>query len=236
MKKKMVALLAGAMLMMGTSAMALTLTVSDGIHAAVTFDSLTNGVTAGVNTTPIIGYVYNDFIFNNLSAFTQYGSNEVYQDQAVTTVLYNGTTAANLTITVTDKSYSINTPAKSPNTIATLNTHVNKISGNSTASFSAYFDNTNALGLAPSSTLIGTIGPLTSADKDDELVAYINTVNPFSLTEVIDIAFSAGPGSLVSLDSTITVAPVPEPGTMMLVGLGMLGMAVYGKRRQNKEA
>lgn len=30
--------------------------------------------------------------------------------------------------------------------------------------------------------------------------------------------------------------PVPEPGTMMLLGLGMLGMAVYGKRRMNKEA
>lgn len=28
--------------------------------------------------------------------------------------------------------------------------------------------------------------------------------------------------------------PVPEPGTMMLLGIGMLGMAVYGKRRMNK--
>jgi hypothetical protein len=31
-------------------------------------------------------------------------------------------------------------------------------------------------------------------------------------------------------------APVPEPGTMMLLGFGMLGMAIYGKRRMNKEA
>ena len=29
--------------------------------------------------------------------------------------------------------------------------------------------------------------------------------------------------------------PVPEPGTMMLLGFGMLGLAVYGKRRMNKE-
>ena len=29
--------------------------------------------------------------------------------------------------------------------------------------------------------------------------------------------------------------PVPEPGTMMLLGFGMLGLAVYGKRRMNRE-
>jgi hypothetical protein len=29
---------------------------------------------------------------------------------------------------------------------------------------------------------------------------------------------------------------VPEPGTMMLLGLGMFGMAIFGKRRMNKEA
>jgi len=29
---------------------------------------------------------------------------------------------------------------------------------------------------------------------------------------------------------------VPEPGTLMLLGMGMLGLAVYGKRRMNKEA
>jgi hypothetical protein len=32
------------------------------------------------------------------------------------------------------------------------------------------------------------------------------------------------------------IAPVPEPGTMALLGFGMLGLAVFGKRRMGKNA
>jgi hypothetical protein len=34
----------------------------------------------------------------------------------------------------------------------------------------------------------------------------------------------------------VVFTAVPEPGTMVLLGFGMLGMAIFGKRRMNKEA
>ncbi len=39
-----------------------------------------------------------------------------------------------------------------------------------------------------------------------------------------------------SLEFAPTINPVPEPGTIVLLGLGIAGIAVYGKRRMNKEA
>lgn len=47
--------------------------------------------------------------------------------------------------------------------------------------------------------------------------------------------FTGGQISIHSLylDGSGGAAPVPEPGTMMLLGAGFLGLAIYGKRRKN---
>ncbi|MDD2851734.1 MAG: fibro-slime domain-containing protein [Desulfuromonadaceae bacterium] len=40
----------------------------------------------------------------------------------------------------------------------------------------------------------------------------------------------------IALNDTPDNTPVPEPGTIALLGLGMAGLAVYGKRRKNTKA
>ncbi|MBJ6799787.1 PEP-CTERM sorting domain-containing protein [Geomonas sp. Red259] len=40
--------------------------------------------------------------------------------------------------------------------------------------------------------------------------------------------------SVLCLNYNNQVAPVPEPGTMLLVGIGLAGIAIYGKRRRNE--
>lgn len=61
-----------------------------------------------------------------------------------------------------------------------------------------------------------------------------------SINGIIDIDVDRYAGSRAAVIGGFqlveNVAPVPEPGTMMLLGIGMLGMAVYGKRRMNREA
>lgn len=49
------------------------------------------------------------------------------------------------------------------------------------------------------------------------------------------ITFSINPNEYWHGFNVGASAPVPEPGTMVLLGFGMLGLAVYGKRRMNKE-
>ncbi|WP_236026060.1 PEP-CTERM sorting domain-containing protein [Geomonas azotofigens] len=72
---------------------------------------------------------------------------------------------------------------------------------------------------------IGRIG-VVSNDGDWLKSVMIFTTEDESFKEVKQIDFSY-------LKET---PPVPEPGTVMLLGVGMLGLAVFGKRRMNKEA
>jgi len=59
-------------------------------------------------------------------------------------------------------------------------------------------------------------------------------------TGLLDVSVTSVFGDFFLDSSQLTaigndVAPVPEPGTMVLLGFGLVGLAIYGKRRMNKD-
>jgi uncharacterized lipoprotein NlpE involved in copper resistance len=126
---------------------------------------------------------------------------------------------------------------------ATLTVYVDITGGTLTAAdFSSWFDSARALGYTEQGATLTKI-----SGNDYKLVfapvtnlAYFGNDNTgsnhwYGNSLVMGIADDCQ----VSLDSeSLTInytnaAPVPEPGTMMLLGIGMIGLAVCGKRRMN---
>jgi len=225
--KTMAAVLAGAMLMMGmaTAAQAiptLTLSLSDGTNTVTVLD---NG--AG-DFNPLIGSIG----YLDVAGFEVWSSFEVnsgiskpnIQNSSLLSLMdlhFNGTSkgAGTFTLTLTDTGFDLNTLNVSPNTQANL-----QIGGTSTALGSVKFDayyNTDFI----ASTLS------TGSPFAETATVWLDTVNTYGLTEVLTITHTRA--GITTGDATLALTPVPEPGTMMLLGAGFLGLAIYGKRRKN---
>ena len=84
-------------------------------------------------------------------------------------------------------------------------------------------------------TLFGTVTPITNHGSAGS-GAFSSTragsgggAGPFSLTQVVQITHVAGAGQSSSFDAELNT--VPEPTSMLLLGSGLLGLGLWGRKR-----
>jgi hypothetical protein len=220
--KKLTVLLAGAILLMGmaTTANALTLRYSlDNSSWQTVTDNGLGDANLAANSIAVFGSIGG---FNSLQ-LTSLATNTLGMGSLFTSTLELSGQAATLYVQVSDFPYNISMPLGTGGTaLSGLAFNI----GNASVDFETFY----GTGLFDLTNLIADFD-LTSIGGGVETANLTGLANPFSLTETLLIHHNGFTTSQVT--ASLEVTPVPEPGTMLLLGAGFLGLAIYGKRRQN---
>lgn len=217
--KRMTALLAGAIAMMlATTAQALTLTLQSGAQTVVVADD-----NPGFDRDYDANSIYYKGNINGIAVNFATGSSHFNPSLGtfeISSYVFSG--KGTISILLTESGLALTVPALDPNVRITQSLSESNSAGSAKVSGDVRINGQSVAGVAATQTGTGAVTSSGLATIGDT----------FTMEQLITLDLGLQ-GSTVSLGSTVQVAPVPEPGTMVLLGAGFLCLAIYGKRRKN---
>jgi hypothetical protein len=211
------ALASSSMMQAGT----ISLSVQEGSFAALTATSDSGFVNVASNTT------YHDFKIEELTGSGSPLFAVPYLDLSTFDVTTSLTSAATLTLKLTETNLTLPT---SP--LSVTSSFIGILNGVTSETISTYYDTTNtAYGTGH---LLGTTTFTTPGSDSANTFGTITASGQYSETEIIVATFAPVTGGTESLNSSALITAAPEPVSLGVAGIGLLGFGLIGARRRKK--